>query len=479
MDAATIALGSAALAVAILALVMETLARRQLFPQWAARKVLHLGSIAACAVVPYLLDDLLPLVLMVAAAEIVLLWLVGTGRLFREEDGRRSWGIALFPLPYLLLLLVFPEAADRWLIAVPMLVLAVSDAAAATVGKLVRSPIYQAMGDRKSVAGSAAFVLSAWVILVLFPSPLQEWTTPALLATALLVALLLASMEALGERGRDNLYIPLGGGVLLYHLSGPESVTYLAAAWTAVLAAIPFALLAVGRGWLTLGGAIAASLLGVLVVLFQGPLWLLPLAAFFLSSTLLGKALKGRTAGSDDKQGRARDAVQVFSNGGPYLLAAVLLPPVHAHWAILVSMAVATADTWASEIGVALRGRTYDILTARPMPVGVSGGISLQGTLGGLAGATGMALLGTLLIRGGSTQWTILLAAMVLLYGIIGMLADSVLGASLQARYRSAGGQLTDRWSPGADRVSGSSWITNDRVNLLSNVAITALALVL
>lgn len=462
-----------------LALGMETLARRQLFPQWAARKVLHLVSIAACALVPYLLNDLTPLIMVVAIAEFALLWLVGTGRLFREEDGRRSWGIALFPLPYLLLLVLFPGLEDRWLIAMPMLLLAVSDAAAATMGKLVRSPVYHAMGDRKSMAGSAAFVVSAWAILILFPSPLHEWSSAALLLTALLVALLLAGMEALGERGRDNLYIPLGGMLLLQHLNAPHGLAHLPAAWTAVIAAIPFFLLAVGRGWLTIGGALAASLLGVLVVLFQGPLWLMPLAVFFLSSTLLGKALKGRAAGSDDKQGRPRDAVQVFSNGGPYLLAAMLLPSADAQWAMLVSMAVATADTWASEIGVALRGRTYDILAARPVPAGVSGGISLQGTLGGLAGAATMGLLGTLLISGGSTLWTVVLAGMVLLYGTIGMVADSILGASLQARYRNGGGQLTDRWSPGADRVSGLSWVTNDGVNLLSNISITGIALLL
>jgi uncharacterized protein (TIGR00297 family) len=479
MDAATVALAVAALAVAVMAVAMETLARHQLFPQWAARKVLHFVAIAACALVPYRLDDLVPLAVLVAAAEVVLLWLVASGRLFREEDGRPSWGIALFPLPYLLLLLVFPEQQDRWLIAMPMLLLAVSDALAAVVGKLVRSPHYRATGDRKSVAGSLAFVLSAWAILVLFPSPMQLWSTSTLLGTALLMALLLAALEALGERGRDNLYIPLGAALLLHHLNAPQGSDHLPAAWTAMIAAIPFALLVIDRGWLTLGGALAASLLGVLVVLFQGPLWLVPLALFFLSSTLLGKALKGRAAGSDDKQGLPRDAMQVFSNGGPYLLVAMLLPPAQAHWAMLVSMAVATADTWASEIGVALRGRTYDILGARPVPVGVSGGISLQGTLGGLAGAATMGLLAALLISSGSLQWTLVLAGMVLLYGTIGMLADSLLGASLQARYRSMKGVLSDRRSHGAIRVSGMAWMTNDRVNLLSNAVVTGLAVLL
>ena len=138
------------LVVAFLTAAMETLARREVFPQWLCRKVLHLGAVGACAVAPLLLDDIKVLTLIVAVTSLLLFALVGSGMLFREDGGRRSWGIALFPLPYLALLLIFPEVADRWLIALPMLLLAVSDAFAAVVGTLFRTPSFTLTGDRKN-----------------------------------------------------------------------------------------------------------------------------------------------------------------------------------------------------------------------------------------------------------------------------------------------------------------------------------------
>jgi uncharacterized protein (TIGR00297 family) len=224
-----------------------------------------------------------------------------------------------------------------------------------------------------------------------------------------------------------------------------------------------------------LGGAVAASLLGVWVILFQGLLWLVPLVVFFISSTLLGKVLRARSSTSDAKQGQPRDAAQVFANGGIYALAAALLPTAEAHLIMALSMTVATADTWASEIGIALKGRTYDIVGFKRVPVGLSGGISAGGTLGAAGGAVLLGLVCALLLQ---ASFPLLIMAGILAgLGLTGMFMDSVLGSLLQAKYRGPNGMLQDHSAQGALLVSGMAWMSNDAVNLTSNVLIAGLTL--
>lgn len=465
--------------VAVLTVAMETLDRRGVFPQWLARKVLHVGAVGACALAPLLLEDLGALIAVVLIATLTLLVLVGSGRFFRESSGRPGWGIALFPLPYLALLLLFPTSAHRWLIVLPMAVLAFSDAAAAVVGIRVQSPCYHLIADRKSLAGNAAFALTTALLLLLWPSPLNAWPLHLLLLATLLLTLLLTAAEALGSAGWDNVWVPAGSAAMLVALQYGNALEHLGAAWMALLLAVPLAWLSIRKGWLTPGGAVSAALLGCAVVWTQGPWWVLPLLLFFAGSTLLGRHTRTTRSTSDAKHGRPRDAEQVWSNGGVYLAAALLLPDDQAQYAMAVSMAIATADTWASEVGMAVRGRTYDIIGFRTVPAGLSGGISMQGTLGGAVGAALLGLVGGLLIMRHLYLGTLYMIVSVAAWGMAGMLADSLLGGTLQARYRGAQGQLQDQATGDGKPAKGLAWMTNDRVNLLSNALITGLAVLL
>jgi uncharacterized protein (TIGR00297 family) len=458
-------------AVGLLTLAMDRLDRTARWPQWLSRKVLHVGAVGACAIAPMLLQDITLLALVVLGAEVLLLIAVGSGRFFREASGRPGWGIALFPIPYLALLWLFPTPDHRWLVTVPMLILALSDAAAAVFGILLRSPSFHLTSDRKSLAGSAAFTFTTTAILVLWPSPLNAWSLTHVVAAALLLSVLLAAAEALGSAGWDNVWIPAGAASLLVSLAYGEALEQLGSAWIAAAVAVGFAWLSVRKGWLTLGGAVSAALLGCAVVWTQGPPWIVPLLVFFASSTLLGK-LTRNTGTSDAKHGRPRDAEQVWSNGGVYLAVALLLPGDLAHLGMVVSMAVATADTWASEIGMAVRGRTLDLRTGRIVPPGLSGGISLAGTMGAVAGAVVLAIAAGVLLR-----TTPAFLAQIAAWGVAGMLLDSLLGAWFQVRYRAADGSWRDQPGEGPTLQRGLAWMTNDRVNLLSIALITAMAL--
>jgi uncharacterized protein (TIGR00297 family) len=460
-----------------LALAMEMSFRRRLLPQWLARKLLHIGAVGACALAPLLLERLELLGGVVAAAEGLLLWLVSRRMLFVEESGRRSWGIALFPLAYLLLLALFPQ--QRWLIAMPMAVLALSDASAALVGKTLALRHYSLTGDPKSLPGSLAFGLTTLLLLCagwqagLMP-PDWDAAPASTLLFLLLASLLLTLLEALGSKGFDNVWVPLGAAALLSLASGQMlPLGEVLAGLLACAASLAFSWLTIRRGSLSADGAALASLMGIWVVLFAGASWLLPLFFFFASSTLLGR-LNKRSAAADEKQGKPRDAWQVICNGAPYALAAMGMPAGWAWQAMGVAMAAATADTWASEIGMHFRGRTYDLLRGQRAQPGLSGAVSLQGTLGGLAGAFSLALLMMALLPEARSFFFLLFLG---LAGFAGMLLDSLLGSALQARFRDpASGVLSDTGLPGQRPALGLRWVNNDAVNLISNLLVTLAA---
>jgi uncharacterized membrane protein len=59
--------------------------------------------------------------------------------------------------------------------------------------------------------------------------------------------------------------------------------------------------------------------------------------------------------------------------------------------------------------------------------------------------------------------------------GILGMFLDSIIGSVFQAKYLSSEGLSDEKVGRQSQLVSGYSWMSNDWVNLISNVLITAI----
>lgn len=468
-----------ALAVLTTTLLCETAARRDWIPYWVTRKILHVIAVGACAVAALHSDRTL-LTGIVAGAEVLLLFLVLSGRLLREESGRRPWGIVWFPLAFLILL---NTGLPRPIVAFAMLTLALCDPAATVAGKLFARRTYNLTGDEKSLAGNLAFGLTFLVLAFFFTVPTQysvDVDAPQrMLSVVQLIgwpgvlgmALLLTVGESLGSKGFDNLIVPLLAAWLWAGVSPAQYALLL----PLVAGGAVFSLLMVRRKSLTAGGALTAALLGVGVVLGSGSFfWLLPLFVFLLSSSLIGKIFPVKTAAGDAKQQQARDATQVLANGAVYGFIALFAWPVNdllysimlltEAW-LLVAMAIATADTWSSEIGQYFQRPTYDLVKWRKVPPGLSGGVSWPGTLAGLAGSAFLV---------GTCWWLVPYASPVLMVKIIiagfaGMLFDSVLGSLFQAKYRDvATGDLSDSPGEGRELIGGQRWMTNDLVNFLA-----------
>ncbi|MCU0394771.1 MAG: DUF92 domain-containing protein [Chitinophagaceae bacterium] len=459
----------------------EQLARAGKLSLVLARKLVHLVAVSGVAISPLFFPNQRLLAGIIAFFVLILLWAVATRRFAIDaQRQRRSWGIALFPLAFLILLVPFGTLWP-WLVVYPMLVLALADPAAALVGELVARRYWQLTGDRKSWPGSLTFFVVAAAVLLLLPEwlrhvdPLFAWPFVSLMhgptvVAILVVAALAALAEALGSGGGDNMTVPLvtAWGMAAVGDSALQSELLPAAGLAAL-----FGVLAWWRRWLDAGGAALAALTGVMVWTIGGWSLALPLILFFLSGSLLGRL--PRKVLPDAKHGRPRDWMQVLANGGIVIGLMWLhgiLPSSAWLLAAWISVSISMADTWSSEFGQWAGGRVVDIVGFRNLRPGLSGGISWQGTLGGLAGAV---IIGG--FAWGVGGFSPAEAVVIALAGFAGMLADSLLGSLCQARYRRANGEPTEDSSQASSPrpEKGWAWMTNDWVNLLSNLVITIL----
>jgi uncharacterized protein (TIGR00297 family) len=236
---------------------------------------------------------------------------------------------------------------------------------------------------------------------------------------------------------------------------------------TACLLSLAIAAAGWGLQALTSGGAVAATLVGALILQRAGIPGLLALAAFFVGANLISRLAPDRTSALDGK-GTRRDAVQVLANGAAAALGALL--PGAGLWIVTASLAAAAADTWATSTGAWSRSPPRDVVRWHAVPPGTSGGVTIMGTAGALLGAASVGVLAAL---GAGVPALFPLALVV---GMLGMLADSVLGAVLQGRFHCDTCDLpterqVHRCGQSSRPTGGVRWLNNDAVNALATAA--------
>jgi uncharacterized protein (TIGR00297 family) len=222
--------------------------------------------------------------------------------------------------------------------------------------------------------------------------------------------------------------------------------------------------------WLTAWGCVTAYLMALVFIYAGLDTFILPLI-LLLGGTLLSKL------NLEAKEKNGRTAVQVLANGLVgciCLLAYTFLQ--HSEFpfflAYLVSFSISICDTFSSEIGKFFKGRTFDILSFKPVVPGLSGGVSVMGTLGGIAGAGISALIAYGVFDISTSQ-----AVQVCVFGCMGMLLDSVLGSVLQAKYINGYGVIGESPVVGGRLMKGYTWCNNDVVNILSNALVVVVLL--
>jgi uncharacterized protein (TIGR00297 family) len=187
----------------------------------------------------------------------------------------------------------------------------------------------------------------------------------------------------------------------------------------------------------TNGGAVAGAVICFLLYLGGGPAAFAALITVFALTwitTRAGYAAKQKLGIAEKREGR--DAFQVVANLGIAAVCAAVYglrtsAAGNAIWLLALSAALseAAADTVSSEVGQAFGGSAFLITSGRRVPAGTNGAVSLTGTLAGIAAA---AVVSSVCFLGGilTARWLAISVGA----AVLGTIADSLLGASLERR---------------------------------------------
>ncbi|MDG6251582.1 TIGR00297 family protein [Methanocalculus sp.] len=293
-----------------------------------------------------------------------------------------------------------------------------------TLGELA----YRAAGEgRRAYIHYTAGAFAGALLVMAYLGSIE----PLVLIIGVLVALMLRSIL----EGREDAYmiIMLGVAMTIFLFIELDFQVDILLLFLAAAIALVFGYSSFRVGAADLSGLFSGALIGVLLIVFADVRWFLVMLAFFIigsASTRFQYARK-KAMGVEQERGGARGYKNAFSNGLVGTGAAVIFgltgDPL---WAALFvgSIATATADTVASEIGVT-GGRPYMITTLKQVPEGTNGGVTVKGEAASLLGSLIIAAIAL-----GLQMIPLPVFFICILAGFLGTNIDSVIGATLENR---------------------------------------------
>jgi uncharacterized protein (TIGR00297 family) len=415
-----------------------------------ARRIVHVGCVGFALLLRWLTW---PEAALLAVAAFLFNWKVlpriGGRGMWRGADVSRGFplGILAYPLSVLVLILLFHDRL--WMAAVGWGILAVGDGMASLVGQAAGGPRLP-WNARKGWAGFAAFVafgagaaafLAAWVGRLPLDPAAAHWAHTV--GVGLSLAVVCALVESLPTTLDDNVTVPLAVALVLPLLAAADPGLLLGDPLLArrlgvgLAANAAIALPAFLARSVDASGAASAVVIGTAITAGLGVPGLALMVAFFVLGTAATKLGYRRKAarGIAQEKGGARGWRHAWANGGVPAFLAVLAgmapPGLRDVLGLAYAAAVATAaaDTCSSEVGKAYGRGTFLVTSLRPVPPGTEGAVSPEGTLGGFLGALAVGATGV--VAGLLTAPAALLVGVA---GLLGSLAESVLGAVAERR---------------------------------------------
>jgi uncharacterized protein (TIGR00297 family) len=201
------------------------------------------------------------------------------------------------------------------------------------------------------------------------------------------------------------------------------------------------------RKALDLFGSVFMIIMGIIIIFTAGANWLM-LIFIFLILGLISTKYKHQYKKDIGVYEGTRSLKNVISNGiVPFVMAAF-----GNYGGFIGSIATATADTLASEVGVVEQPRL--ITTLKKVPPGTDGGISVVGTAAGIIGAGVIGVSAYILGIFPDPYITLKIS---IIAGTVGCFVDSILGAVLERR----------------------NYISNEYVNLIATITGAALGIIM
>jgi phytol kinase len=289
----------------------------RLVQRWASphpelvRKALHVGMGLVTVSFPWVFEAFWPVLLLgaLSLAGMVALRTVkglraGVGQVVGGVS-RASLGEAYFPLAVVILFYLYRQQVEAhpedeyavYLYCIPILLLALADAAAALVGVQYGQWRYSTSDGQKSTEGSIAFFLCAFFcahVPLLLGTNLGRAET---LLIALLLAWLAMLFEAIAWAGLDNLALPLVAHLLLKIYLG-LSVEELIGRLAVTAALMLFVFLYRKRTTLHGSALLGACVVGYITYALGDWRWMLPPLILFLGYKAL---TSGRPRGQEQQ----------------------------------------------------------------------------------------------------------------------------------------------------------------------------------
>lgn len=247
-----------------------------------------------------------------------------------------------------------------------------------------------------------------------------------------------ALIESIPSKVNDNFTVPLGAGMImwLFSIFGFSVPPYQMAG--AMIFSLVLGYLAYRAKIADVSAVLSATLIGVLIIVFTNVWWIFLLLTFFIlggASTKYKYRFK-KSIGLAQSKGGVRNYDNVFSNSTAALVLAVahgIYPQFGPFltYAYLGTIATATGDTLASEIGTTSRIKPRMITTLKIVEPGIDGGVTPIGQFVAIIGPMAIGILAALFGIVDNIPLAILITT---IGGFLGTNLDSLLGATLQNR---------------------------------------------
>jgi len=194
--------------------------------------------------------------------------------------------------------------------------------------------------------------------------------------------------------------------------------------WEYVVLLVIIGLITYARKALDLLGSIFMIIMGVIIIFVAGVNWLFLIFLFLILGVGFTRYKNDYKKEIGVYEG-TRTLKNVVSNG----IVAFVMAAFGNYAGFIGSIATATADTMASEVGVITTPRL--ITNFKRVPPGTDGGISVVGTIAGILGA---GLIGLAAYMLGVYPDLAKTLAIALVAGSVGCFVDSILGAMLEIK---------------------------------------------
>lgn len=398
-----------------------------------------------------------------------------------SSDGENSPGTVYYALAMSIMALITLLLPDMILpFGIGVFCTSLGDGFAGMMGQIMNTPKNPKIYGNKTIYGTLFnFLLcfiTAGVFNRYFALGMQVWHILA-------IALIATELELFTGRGLDNVTVTLGASILSYffiHFDGTENYVFPILMTPAIIA------FAYKKRALTVSGIIAATVLDLAITIGLGNLGFIILLLFFAGGIIVDKIKKRHKKSKQneqmgiEKRGDCRDHIQVLANGAVAAVCSVLYLITGKEVfviAFVASLAEAFADTAASGIGI-LQGRAFDLFRMRHCTPGVSGGMSVLGTVASAIASLTISAISLLFDSIG-----IIAALLIAISSILGAIFDSLLGSLVQVKYRCKKcGQIVEReehCGQATEKQSGLCFVNNDTVNLLGTLFSAILAAIL